>query len=72
MNLLFDLSGFEVYTVEAFLTPEHSHRLWRKLRCIPIESELIIGEILIGREIVNGKIKSLTMNLQEGYTAIEV
>lgn len=35
-------------------------------------SELITSEVLIGREIVNGKIKSLTMNSQEGYTATEV
>ena len=35
-------------------------------------SELITSEVLIGQEIVNGKIKSLTMNSQEGYTAIEV
>jgi len=72
-NPLFGLSEFEVYTAEAFLYTGMQQLFLGEVRVyIPTEPELITGEVLIGREIVNGKIKSLTMNSQEGYTATEV
>jgi len=72
-NPLFGVSEFEVYTAEAFL-----HNGTRQITLgevkvyIPTEPEFITGEVLLGREIINSKIKSLILDAQENHAALEL
>ncbi|RLI40662.1 hypothetical protein DRO59_08765 [Candidatus Bathyarchaeota archaeon] len=72
-NPLFGVSEFEVYTAEAFLHSGTQRISLGEVRVyVPTEPELVTGEVLLGREIINEKIKSLIMNAHKGYAAIEL
>jgi len=72
-NPLFGVSEFEVYTSEAFLRNGREHISLGEVRIyVPTEPELVTGEVLLGREVINNKIKSLIMNAQEKHVTLEL
>lgn len=71
-NPLFGISEFEVYSAEAFLYDGiHQIALGEVRVYIPTEPELITGDVLLGREIIQ-RIKQLTLNNQEMTSIIEL
>lgn len=72
-NPLFGVSEFEVYIAEAFLYSGTQQITLGEVRVyIPTEPELVVGEVLLGREIINSKIESLIMDAREGHSTIEL
>jgi hypothetical protein len=72
-NPMYGLSEFEVYIAEAFLYQEGEQiGLGRAKVYIPTEPELLTGEVLVGREVLNHKAKLITMDTQKRQTLIEL
>jgi hypothetical protein len=72
-NPLFGASEFEVYVAEAFLHNGTQQITLGEVKVyIPTEPELITGEVLLGREIINNKIKSLILDAQENRATLEL
>lgn len=71
-NPLYGSSEFEVYTAEASLYANLNEVPIGEVRVyVPTEPELVTGEVLLGREIIN-KIKTLTLTSQERSLYLEV
>jgi len=72
-NPIYGLSEFEVYTAEAFLYRGESLTSPRDVKVyIPTEPELLTGEVLIGREILNSKANSIILDMKSKQTFIEL
>lgn len=72
-NPLFGVSEFEVYTAEAFSYNGTQQITLGEVKVyIPTEPEFITGEVLLGREIIDSKIKSLIFDTQENHAALEL
>jgi len=72
-NPLYGASEFEVYVAEAFLY--HGGRqidLGRVRVYIPTEPELLTSEVLVGREVLNHKMRLLTMDMRKRRTILEL
>jgi hypothetical protein len=72
-NPIYGLSEFEVYTAEAFLYQGGNLTSLGDVKVyIPTEPELLTGEVLIGREILNRKARSLILDMESKQTLIEI
>jgi hypothetical protein len=72
-NPLYGLSEFEVYTAEAFLYQGGNLTSLGDVKVyIPTEPELLTGEVLIGREILNSKASSILLDMKSKQTLIEI
>ncbi|MEM3982427.1 MAG: hypothetical protein QXM71_06910 [Thermofilum sp.] len=72
-NPLYGASEFEVYVAEASLYHGASRVDLGKVRVyIPTEPELLTGEVLVGREILNSKVKTLTLDMLERRVILEL
>jgi hypothetical protein len=72
-NPLYGASEFEVYVAEASLY--HGGKqidLGRVRIYIPTEPELLTGEVLVGREVLNNKTRMLTMDMRRRRTILEL
>jgi hypothetical protein len=70
---LYGASEFEVYVAEAFLY--HGGRqigLGRVRVYIPTEPELLTSEVLVGREVLNHKMRLLTMDMRKRRAVLEL
>jgi hypothetical protein len=62
-----------VYTAEAFLYQGGSLTSRGDVKVyIPTEPELLTGEVLIGREILNSKAHSIILDMKSKQTLIEI
>lgn len=72
-NPLYGASEFEIYMGEASL-----YYGWKQIGLgrvrvyIPTEPELLTGEVLVGREVLNNKIMSLAMNMRKKRVLLEL
>ncbi|MGB9730186.1 MAG: hypothetical protein ACP5IZ_06835 [Thermoprotei archaeon] len=72
-NPLYGASEFEVYTAKALLYYNGDEVNLGDIRVyIPTEPELITGEVLVGREILNDKIRLLIMDNQKRQISLEL
>ncbi|MEM4444124.1 MAG: hypothetical protein QXJ21_02040 [Thermofilum sp.] len=72
-NPLYGASEFEVYVAEASLYHGASHVNLGEVRVyIPTEPELLTGEVLVGREILNSKVKTLALDMLERRVILEL
>lgn len=72
-NPLYGLSEFEVYVAEAFLYQGGSRMSLGNVRVyVPTEPELLTGEVLIGREILNSMAQSMILDMRSKQTILEL
>ena len=72
-NPLYGASEFEVYVAEAYLYQGTSNVYLGKVRVyIPTEPELLTGEVLLGREVLNSRVRVLTLDMQERKVMLEL
>ena len=72
-NPLYGASEFEVYVAEASLY--HGGKeidLGRVRIYIPTEPELVTGEVLVGREVLNNKTRMLSMDMRRRRAILEL
>jgi|YelNatPaOPRAMG01_1025707.scaffolds.fasta_scaffold16820_3 hypothetical protein len=71
-NPIFGASEFEVYSAEAWVKNGAGEISLGGVKVyIPTEPELVTGEVLIGREVINGMFKSLTLSSSERKLTLE-
>ncbi|MEM1546311.1 MAG: hypothetical protein QXY40_05205 [Candidatus Methanomethylicia archaeon] len=72
-NPIYGVLEFEVYMAEASLYNGLREVSIGEVKVyIPVEPEFITDEVLLGREIINGKIKFLALNNLERNLSIEI
>ncbi|MGC8831061.1 MAG: hypothetical protein ACP5PQ_00550 [Thermoproteota archaeon] len=72
-NPLYGASEFEIYVAEASLYYGGEQMGLGRVRVyIPTEPELLTGEVLVGREVLNNKMRLLTMNMQKRRVLLEL
>lgn len=72
-NPLLGASEFEVYMAEAYLYQGTSSMYLGEVRVyIPTEPEMLTGEVLLGREVLNNKLKKLILNMHERNVILEL
>ncbi|MBO3797971.1 MAG: hypothetical protein QXO47_02065 [Thermoproteota archaeon] len=72
-NPLYGASEFEIYMGEASLYYGGKQIGLGRVRVyIPTEPELLTGEVLVGREVLNNKIMSLAMNMRKKRVLLEL